>query len=119
MKLMMIPNTILRNKSIDLDLPLNDKNSKLAKKMSDHIFNSLNENNGLRPGVGIAANQVGFNLNMFFVHIPNEEGEYMTDLIINPKIMAESKSKAALEHGEGCLSVPDDYKNTSGLVVRS
>ncbi|MDP2159864.1 MAG: peptide deformylase, partial [Flavobacterium sp.] len=65
-----------------------------------------------RPGVGIAAPQVGINKNIIWVQRfdkPNEPFEYY----INPKIVW--RSNLIRKGAEGCLSIPDErgdvYRN--------
>lgn len=61
-----------------------------------------------RPGVGIAAPQVGINKNLVWVQRFDKEGEPF-ELYLNPKIIWQSK---LLRKGlEGCLSIPDIREN--------
>lgn len=65
-----------------------------------------------RPGIGIAAPQVGINRNIIWVKRYDKAGEPF-ELYINPKITWRSE---LLRRGmEGCLSIPD----LSGNVVRN
>jgi len=59
-------------------------------------------------GVGLSANQIGYNFRMFVAEYDNK-----FYAIFNPKITKFSKETAEME--EGCLSVPKKY----GLVKRS
>lgn len=61
-----------------------------------------------KDGLGLAAPQVGYNLNIVVVN--TAEG---TVALINPKILRKSWKKEWLE--EGCLSLPEIY----GLVKRN
>ena len=58
-------------------------------------------------GIGLAANQVGADKQIFVVDISNVEGyeESKPMTIINPKIVEKSEIKIKME--EGCLSIPD------------
>jgi len=58
-------------------------------------------------GIGLAANQVGANKQIFVVDIsPVENYEDTKPLVlINPKIIAKSEETSTFE--EGCLSIPD------------
>lgn len=53
-------------------------------------------------GIGLAANQVGFDFSMFVAEV---DGKFYA--IFNPEIIKTSKSSDVLE--EGCLSVPGDF----------
>lgn len=115
MKIITIPDPRLRKFSEDVPIPLSDKDVAIAELMIGYIESSKDPENGLRPGVGIAAVQLGYLRRMFYVSIPQADGTDFQELLINPKKIGESVGYAALEGGEGCLSVPDDAK---GLVHR-
>ena len=71
----------------------------------------------IRPGVGIAAPQVGVNKRMFAMNavdfLDEKESRYLF-AIINPIITYKSKELTYLPGGEGCLSVD---RSTNGLVT--
>ena len=72
---------------------------------------------GLRPGVGIAAPQVGRSIRMFAINATDfldEEQKKYAYVFINPTILAKSKEMTYLPGGEGCLSVD---RPTNGLVT--
>ncbi len=58
-------------------------------------------------GIGLAANQVGVNRQIFIVDISPVEGyeKYKPIAMINPKIISKSDETSSFE--EGCLSIPD------------
>lgn len=56
-------------------------------------------------GVGLAANQVGQDLQVFVIDIKLAEESGVPDAYINPEITERSRDQAELE--EGCLSIPD------------
>jgi peptide deformylase len=58
-------------------------------------------------GIGLAANQVGVNKQIFVVDISPVEGyeEYKPVAMINPKIISKSDETNTIE--EGCLSIPE------------
>ncbi|AAT28103.1 peptide deformylase [[Mycoplasma] mobile] len=119
-KLIELPNKILRQKSLDINLPLSHEDIELAKKMIYHIKNSQSKNTIFRPGVGVAAVQYGILKQMFYVYITDEDNKVVfEDLMINPKVLAKSTSKIALRTGEGCLSVNEEHPNQEGYVKRS
>ena len=72
---------------------------------------------GIRPGVGIAAPQVGQNIRMFAMNATDfldEKQTKYTFLVINPEIIYRSPEMTYLPGGEGCLSVT---RPTEGLVT--
>jgi peptide deformylase len=65
-------------------------------------------------GVGLSANQIGLNLNMFVAEVPDvDDGGMKFYAIFNPKIEKKSEDTAILE--EGCLSIPGKW----GYVPRA
>ena len=71
----------------------------------------------IRPGVGIAAPQVGVAKRMFSMNCTDFLDEKQTKYsytVINPEIIAKSDLMVYLPDGEGCLSV---NRNTEGLVT--
>lgn len=58
-------------------------------------------------GVGLAANQVGENLQIFVIDKKLAEENKVTDAFINPKITEYSKEQDEME--EGCLSLPEYF----------
>lgn len=119
-KIIQLPNKILRQKSVDVTIPLSSEDDLLAKKMIYHVIDSTKENSIFRPAVGVAAVQYGILKRMFFVHILDEEDNIIfSDVIINPKIIAKSEGLAALRQGEGCLSVNESDSNQEGYIKRS
>ena len=126
---------ILRKRSEELSFPLSDEIKQQAIEMMGYLENSqdpeLSEKYGIRPGVGLAAPQIGLDAQLSAVLIPgpvdvDEEGNIIEDqpepepffkgYIVNPKIISESAARASLKTGEGCLSRPDDVE---GFVVRA
>lgn len=64
-------------------------------------------------GVGLSANQVGLDMQLFIAEIPQRNKGPKLYAIFNPKIIKASTEIRAME--EGCLSVP----KRSGIVSRS
>jgi peptide deformylase len=64
-------------------------------------------------GVGLSANQVGLDMQLFIAEIPQRNKAPKLYAIFNPKIIRASKELRTME--EGCLSVP----KLSGLTTRS
>ncbi|WP_342746543.1 peptide deformylase [Spiroplasma corruscae] len=127
---------VIRNISVDVNLPLSSEDELIMKKLidfvrfsQDPIINDKESIDHLRPAVGLAAPQIGANKNMFFARfewkktITNPETNEKEKVIqaeeyamVNAKITARSTKIACLDGGEGCLSVDKNYK---GLVPRS
>ena len=75
----------------------------------------LNVQYNLRPGVGIAACQVGEFKRIFAVLIQEPNKQPIEHVLVNPKIVGESVAEAYLVGGEGCLSVEKDHE---GYIYR-
>lgn len=120
-KLIELPNKILRKKSIPVSTPFNQENINLAKKMLWHIKESIKKESKLkfRPAVGVAAVQYGILKQIFCIHIEEDNEIIFSDVLANPKIIAKSESKIAIRVGEGCLSVNEKHPNQDGLIRRS
>ncbi|MEW6508582.1 MAG: peptide deformylase [Bacteroidota bacterium] len=58
-------------------------------------------------GVGLAANQVGFNKSLFVVDLKGVDGyeKFKPMIFINPELLLQSDEKVVIE--EGCLSLPN------------
>lgn len=112
-------NSILRAKSEPVKLPLSEEDRKTLISMLEYLINSNDEKisskYGLRPGVGIAAPQIGINKRMFVIYAHDLEGKMHILPLINPIILSHSKEMTYLPYGEGCLSVP---RETHGLTPR-
>ncbi|KRM10229.1 peptide deformylase [Lapidilactobacillus concavus DSM 17758] len=113
---------VLRQVAANVQFPLSDEDQQLAKDMMEYLENSqvpeLSEKYGLRPGVGLAAPQVGVSEMMAAVLVPSNEENgkpLFKEVIINPVIISHSVQPVALSEGEGCLSVDKDIP---GYVVR-
>lgn len=81
----------------------------------------LNQDHEMIEAIGIAAPQIGANIDMHYILLPifdekKQKTTYAEHALINPKIIARSEQLAALKHGEGCLSVD---KKHEGFVPRS
>ena len=58
-------------------------------------------------GIGFSANQAGFNLRLFVVELPRQQGGKKFYAILNPEIEKTYAETVSLE--EGCLSVPETF----------
>lgn len=111
---------LIRQRSKNVELPLNEEDQTLLKKMLEHVRNSQNQEfaqaHNIQPAVGIAAIQVGVPKKMLAVVVPVDEDEIVELALANARILSESVQKIALENGEGCLSVSEQHQ---GYVPRS
>ena len=109
----------LRKTAEDVLFPLSDVDRKLSKDLLDYIINShdpeISEKYNLRAGIGLAAPQVNVAKRIFALHITQSEGEPLSFIAINPKIVSHSVERTYLSSGEGCLSVD---RNIEGYVPR-
>jgi len=98
----------LRQKAKEVEFPLSSEDAKLAHDLLEYVKNSQNDQMvkkyDLRPGIGIAANQVDVPKRMFALHLPDDESK-LSLVAINPKIVSHSVEKTYISAGEGCLSV--------------
>lgn len=115
---------IVREKSLPVDLPLNQEDEQLLRDMLQYVKDSTDEEKAekfnLRPAVGISAIQVGVKKQMTAVVVDeydkNGEPVHYEFMLVNPKIVSSSVQKAYLHSGEGCLSVLEEHQ---GYVPRS
>ena len=109
----------LRQVSKEVLFPLSKKDKELIDSMIEYLKNSqieeIAEKYDLRPGMGLAAVQLGV-LKRFFVVVDEiDVGEFDTYIIINPRIISNSLEQIYVESGEGCLSV---NRPVDGIVPR-
>lgn len=109
----------LREISKDVEFPLSKDEKQTIKNMVEFLRNSqipeLAEKYDLRPGMGLAAIQIGIPKRYFVVVNEYDEGQFEEYVIINPKIISNSMEKIYVEMGEGCLSVNRPF---DGIVPR-
>lgn len=109
----------LRVVSKEVSFPLEKKDKELINDMLEYLRNSqteeLAEKYDLRPGMGLAAIQMGVAKRYFVVVNEIDEGEFETYVLINPKIISNSMEKIYVDSGEGCLSV---NRPVEGIVPR-
>ncbi|MCM3708700.1 MULTISPECIES: peptide deformylase [Cytobacillus] len=110
---------ILREVTKEVPVPLTVEDRGTLIAMMQYLKNSqdpaIAKKYGLRPGIGLSANQIGLNKRMFTAYFTNEKGEPQEHYVINPKIISHSVGVIFLPEGEGCLSVDRDVK---GYVPR-
>lgn len=96
----------LRHKTANFDFKTHDK-----KEISE-LIKQMRETMQLAQGVGLSANQLGFDLRVFVVEMIEEGEARKFYAVFNPEIIKFSQEKFIME--EGCLSVP----GVVGLVER-
>ncbi|KAA0966657.1 peptide deformylase [Sporosarcina sp. ANT_H38] len=110
---------VLRTRAEELIFPLSEVDRELSEDLMGYVINSqdaeLSEKFGLRPGIGLAAPQLGKSKRIFALHITDVDQEATSFIAINPKIASHSIEKTYLSSGEGCLSVDRDVE---GYVPR-
>ena len=109
----------LRAKNTDVTFPLSKEKKKIIKDMLEHLYYSqieeYSEKYNLRPGMGLAAPQLGINENFFVICHEEYEGKFKNYVLINPKMVSNSEELIYASEGEGCLSV---NREVTGIVPR-
>lgn len=109
----------LRKKNVDVTFPLNPEYKKTIEDMLEHLRLSQIEEEAnkynLRPGMGLAAPQLGINENFFVVCYEEDDGVFRDYVMINPKLISHSEELIYSSGGEGCLSV---NREVEGIVPR-
>lgn len=108
-------NDIMKQKSAEIILPLTDNDNEIISKMISYIDASYNGEDiqyDIKPGIGIAAIQLGYPKQIIYIHFKENDIEFKY-LLANPKIILESYNKSYLAKGEGCLSVRKSHKGIS------
>lgn len=102
-----------------LDIPHKDKNPAIRKpnlpvkkvdKKLKKLIKDMQETMLSVDGVGIAAPQVGINLQLALARLNPETKNELIITLINPEISNLSEEMSEME--EGCLSVPKKWGNT-------
>ena len=110
---------ILHEKSLDVTFPIQAERRKLIDEMIELLTNSqideLAEKYDLRPGMGLAAIQLGIKERFFVIVHEYEEGKFDNYVIFNPKLVSNSEEMIYVGEGEGCLSV---NREVCGIVPR-
>ncbi|MFB4210971.1 peptide deformylase [Shouchella sp. JSM 1781072] len=111
--------SVLRKVAEPVSIPLSDEDRHTLTSMLEFLQNSqdpeLAEKYDLRPGVGLAAPQIGISKRLFAVHAMDENDKLYSLGIANPKVISHSVEQNQLENGEGCLSVD---REVEGIVPR-
>lgn len=111
---------ILHTVSKDVVFPLEESDKKaiedMIKYLTDSQIEKLAKKYDLRPGMGMAAIQLGIQKRYFVVvHEQEIKETFKTYVLINPKIVSTSEEMIYVEEGEGCLSV---NREVEGIVPR-
>ncbi len=108
MKILSIPNEILRKKSQTV--------TGQERHLSRHIDQVVQTLAKSDIGVGLAANQIGIDYQILATKFPSADGQsWQNDYYLNPQIVRASQEKTTKafrekkDDLEGCLSVPKVY----------
>jgi len=108
----------LRLISEEVTFPMSKEDLKNIDLMEEYLVNSQIEERAekydLRPGMGMAAIQIGVPKRYIVIVQEVEEG-FDSYIVVNPKIVSNSEEMIYVEMGEGCLSVNRDCE---GIVPR-
>ena len=95
------------------------KNVTLFDKKLHQLLDAMHEIMLSSNGIGLAAIQVNFPLNVLILNIPDEDGEQPAENlleIINPVVI---KKDGNTLYQEGCLSVPGFYEDVERFETMS
>ena len=98
MKILQLPNPVLREKSKKVDV-VDDNIRSVLNDMLETMYDA--------NGVGLAAPQVGLLQRIVVIDIAAKEEEKQPLKMVNPKIVWSSEEKEC--GSEGCLSIPNQF----------
>ena len=104
MNLIKHPDTFLRWSNEKIEFPLSEENKIIIKNMINLMYQ---EN-----GIGLAANQAGYNRKIFVMDVSNERND--PQVFINPVITTKNNIK--MGDTEGCLSCPGEQVKVSRSI---
>ena len=108
----------LRKISKEVTFPMDKKDLENNELMEEYLYNSqieeLAEKYDLRPGMGMAAIQIGVD-KRYIVIVHEVEDGFDSYVVVNPKMVSHSEEMIYVESGEGCLSV---NRECEGIVPR-
>ena len=108
----------LRLISEEVTFPLTEEDKRNIDLMEEYLVSSQIEEKAkeynLRPGMGLAAIQIG-DAKRYIVIVQEVEEGFDSYIVINPKIVSNSAEMIYVEDGEGCLSV---NRECEGIVPR-
>ena len=109
----------LRLSNEEVTFPMDEFDKKMIKDMLEHLRLSQIEEYSLkynlRPGMGLAAPQIGINKQFFVVCHEYDDGKFNDYVVVNPKLVSHSEELIYASEGEGCLSVNRDV---DGIIPR-
>ena len=109
----------LRQASKKVIFPLEKKDHTAIKLMIEYLRNSQIEEKAikydLRPGMGLAACQLGIMKRYFVIVHEQEDHSFKEYVIVNPKLISHSEEMIYASGGEGCLSV---NREIVGIIPR-
>lgn len=109
----------VRTENTDVEFPLCTEYKNIIPEMLKHLrysqIEKYSKKYNLRPGMGLAAPQLGINKNFFVVCHERQEGVFDDYILINPKVISYSEEMIYAGEGEGCLSV---NREVDGIVPR-
>ena len=112
----------LRKISTDVTFPIKQEYKDMVNNMIEYLRNSqideIAQKYDLRPGMGMAAPQLGVNKRFFVVVAEKEvdgKQDFDTYIIFNPVITSHSEELIYAGEGEGCLSIKEKHE---GYVPR-
>lgn len=104
--------------SEEVTFPMSKEDLHNIDLMEEYLVNSQIEEKAeqydLRPGMGMAAVQIGV-LKRYIVIVEETEEGFISYIVINPKIVSNSQEMIYVEDGEGCLSV---NREVEGIIPR-
>ena len=96
MNLVKHPDPFLKSPTEEVTLPTSDENKIIIQNMTTLMY--------LENGIGLAANQAGYNKRIFVMDVSNDRNH--AQVFINPVITSKNNKK--VNHMEGCLSCPGE-----------
>lgn len=110
----------LRKRAAVVPMPPSEEDQQLLDDMIDFVIDSQDDEfakkHGIKPGIGLAAPQIGISKRAIAIFIEGETAEDNLCLtLFNPRIVSHSAEMTYLTGGEGCLSVDEEHP---GLVAR-
>ncbi len=101
--ILIFPDTRLRRKCASV----NEVNSSV-RRLADNMIETMYA----APGIGLAAPQVGRLIRLFVMdRTESEEDEQVSEVLINPEVLALSDETIVRE--EGCLSLPGHFEDVT------
>jgi peptide deformylase len=113
------PHPSLRKRAVAVAIPLSKEDEIILLSLLKYVQLSQDktyaEKHKVREGIGLAAPQVGISKRMTAISYLREEKK-IEYALANPVITSQSVKQIALQSGEGCLSVDQEFP---GYVYRA